>query len=470
MQQFTEIIKVISDFFWNNILLFLLCGAGVYFTIRLKFVQVRKFGAGFKRVFGGFSLRGKKADHRGMSSFQALTTAIAAQVGTGNITGCATALASGGPGAIFWMWVSAFFGMATIYSEAVLAQKFRKVKDGQVTGGPIYYIRAAFRGKFGKILAGFFSIAIILALGFMGNMVQSNSIGSAFQNAFDIPPLAVGVFVAAIAGFIFLGGVKRLASVTEKLVPVMAAFYIVGCLVILVINHDMVLAAFQQIFVLAFKPQAIAGGVAGVTVKEAMRYGVARGLFSNEAGMGSTPHAHALAKVKKPEEQGEIAMIGVFIDTFVVLTLTALVILTSGMLSSGETGTTLAQMAFNDAFGSFGNVFVAICMLFFAFSTIIGWYFFGEVNVRAMFGKKAVPVYSAVVVLFVLAGSALKVDLVWNLSDLFNGLMVIPNLIALLALSGLVVRISKGIKGKKDDERFPDDPEVRKLMAEESEK
>ncbi len=470
MQQFTEIIKVISDFFWNNILLFLLCGAGVYFTIRLKFVQVRKFGAGFKRVFGGFSLRGKKADHRGMSSFQALTTAIAAQVGTGNITGCATALASGGPGAIFWMWVSAFFGMATIYSEAVLAQKFRKVKDGQVTGGPIYYIRAAFRGKFGKILAGFFSIAIILALDFMGNMVQSNSIGSAFQNAFDIPPLAVGVFVAAVAGFIFLGGVKRLASVTEKLVPVMAAFYIVGCLVILVINHDMVLAAFQQIFVLAFKPQAIAGGVAGVTVKEAMRYGVARGLFSNEAGMGSTPHAHALAKVKKPEEQGEIAMIGVFIDTFVVLTLTALVILTSGMLSSGETGTTLAQMAFNDAFGSFGNVFVAICMLFFAFSTIIGWYFFGEVNVRAMFGKKAVPVYSAVVIAFVLVGSALKVDLVWNLSDLFNGLMVIPNLIALLALSGLVVRISKGVKGKKDEERFPDDPEVQKLMEEELEK
>ena len=304
----------------------------------------------------------------------------------------------------------------------------------------------------------------------MGNMVQSNSIGAAFHNAFGIPPLAVGVFVAAVAGFIFLGGVKRLASVTEKLVPVMAAFYIVGCLVILVLNHDMVLPAFRQIFVLAFEPQAIAGGVAGVTVKEAMRYGVARGLFSNEAGMGSTPHAHALAKVKKPQEQGEIAMIGVFIDTFVVLTLTALVILTSGMLSSGETGTTLAQMAFNDAFGSFGNAFVAICMLFFAFSTIIGWYFFGEVNVRAMFGKKAIPVYSAIVIVFVLVGSALKVDLVWNLSDLFNGLMVIPNLIALLALSGLVVRISKGVKGKKDDQRFPDDPEVQKLMAEESEK
>lgn len=468
MQQFADIISVISNFFWNNILLFLLCGTGIYFTIRLKFVQIRKFGEGFKRLFGGFSLRGKKADHKGMSSFQALTTAIAAQVGTGNITGCATALASGGPGAIFWMWVSAFFGMATIYGEAVLAQKFRTVQDGQITGGPIYYIRAAFRGKFGKFLATFFSIAIILALGFMGNMVQSNSIGTAFHNAFGVPALLVGVFVAAIAGFIFLGGVKRLASVTEKLVPIMAAFYIVGCLVILVINHDMVLTAFQQIFVLAFKPQAIAGGVAGVTVKEAMRYGVARGLFSNEAGMGSTPHAHALAKVKKPEDQGIIAMIGVFIDTFVVLTLTALVILTSGMLSSGETGTTLAQLAFNDAFGSFGNAFVAICMLFFAFSTIIGWYFFGEVNVRAMFGKKAIPVYSTIVILFVLVGSALKVDLVWNLSDLFNGLMVIPNLIALLALSGLVVRITKGVKGKKDDERFPDDPEVQKLMEEEN--
>lgn len=450
MDQAAQFVKSISDFFWNNILLFLLCGTGIYFTIRLKFIQVRKFGEGCRRLFGSINLNGKKADHEGMSSFQALTTAIAAQVGTGNITGCATALASGGPGAIFWMWMSAFFGMSTIFSEAVLAQKFRTVKDGQVTGGPIYYIRAAFTGKFGKFLAGFFSIAIICALGFMGNMVQSNSIGDAFHNAFGVPSLAVGIVVAAIAGFIFIGGIKRIASVTEKLVPVMAVFYIVGCVVILVINHDMVLEAFKQIFVLAFRPQAIAGGVAGVTVKEAMRYGVARGLFSNEAGMGSTPHAHALAKVEKPEDQGIIAMMGVFIDTFVVLTLTALVILTSGMLSSGESGTTLAQMAFNDAFGSFGNAFVAICMFFFAFSTIIGWYFFGEVNVKAMFGKKAVKVYSVIVVLFVVAGSCLKVDLVWNLSDLFNGLMVIPNLIGILALSGLVAKV---VKGEKNDQK-----------------
>ena len=436
MDQATQWIKLVSDFFWNYILLFLLLGTGVFFTLRLKWVQVRKFGEGMRRLFGNFSLHGKKADREGMSSFQALTTAVAAQVGTGNITGCATALASGGPGAIFWMWVSAFFGMATIYGEAVLAQKYRTVQDGQVTGGPMYYIRAAFTGRFGKVLSGFFSVALIFALGFMGGMVQSNSIGDAFHNAFGLPPLAIGVVVALLAGFIFIGGIKRIASVTEKLIPIMAAFYIAGCAVVLVINRGMLPAAIQQIFVLAFNPQAVAGGVAGVTVKEAMRYGVARGLFSNEAGMGSTPHAHALAKVEKPEDQGVVAMVGVFIDTFVVLTLTALVILTSGTLSSGESGTTLAQMAFTSAFGSFGQIFIAVCMLFFAFSTIIGWYFFGEANVKALFGKKAVRLYSIIVIVFVMMGSWLRVDLVWNLSDLFNGLMVIPNLIGLLALSG----------------------------------
>ena len=444
MDQLAAIVSQISDFVWNNLLLYLLVLTGILFTIRTRFVQVRRFGTGLKRLFGSINLNGEKANHEGMSSFQALTTAIAAQVGTGNITGCATALASGGPGAIFWMWVSAFFGMSTIYGEAVLAQKYKTVdEDGQVTGGPIYYIRARFRGKFGKFLAGFFSIAIIFALGFAGNMVQSNSIGDSFHNAFGISPIIIGVICAAIAAFIFLGGVARIASVTEKLVPVMAMFYIVGCAIILCINHATLIEAFRSIFVGAFQPQAIAGGVAGVTVKEAMRYGVARGLFSNEAGMGSTPHAHALAKVKKPQDQGVIAIVSVFIDTFVILTLTALVILSTGALSSGETGSALAQTAFDSAFGSFGSVFIAICMFFFAFSTIIGWYFFGEVNVKALFGKKAVKIYSALVVVCVVLGSALKVDLVWNLSDLFNGLMVFPNLIALIALSGVVAKMAR---------------------------
>ena len=443
MAIFTAAIEQASDILWNSLLLFLLVGTGVFFTIRLRGVQLRRFGEGFHRVFGNFTLRGKKADDQGMSSFQALATAIAAQVGTGNITGCATALVSGGPGALFWVWVSAFFGMATIYAEAVLAQRYRTTVNGKVTGGPAYYIRAAFKGTFGKVLAGVFSVLIILALGFMGNMVQSNSIGDAFHNAFGMSHLAVGIVVAVIAAFIFLGGVQRIAAVTEKIVPIMAAFYIVGCVVILVMNYKALPNAFTQIFVLAFNPQAMAGGVAGVTVQQAMRFGVARGLFSNEAGMGSTPHAHALAKVNHPREQGAVAILGVFIDTFVVLTLTGLVLITSGLIPEGLTGTALTQAAFSQAFGGFGPVFIAICMFFFAFSTIIGWYFFGQSNFKALFGEKALPVYSAIVVVFILVGSTLKVDLVWAMADFFNGLMAVPNLLALLALSGVVAAIDK---------------------------
>ena len=445
MDQLTTLVSQVSDFVWNNLLLYILVLTGIIFSIRLKFIQVRKFGEGMRRVFGGINLFGKQADKDGMSSFQALATAIAAQVGTGNIAGCATALISGGPGAIFWMWLSAFFGMATIYGEAVLAQKFKtRSETGEVIGGPVYYIRQAFKGGFGKFLAGFFAVAIILALGLMGNMVQSNSIGDAFYNAFGVNKLIVGIIIAAIAAFIFLGGMKRIASVTEKMVPIMAALYIVGSLVVIIANIKNIPNVFYQIFVGAFNPTAVLGGAAGITVKAAMRFGVARGLFSNEAGMGSTPHAHAVAKVDKPEDQGIVAMIGVFLDTFVVLTLTALVILSTNSLGSGAEGVALAQLAFSKVFGNFGGVFIAICLLFFAFSTIIGWYFFGEQNIKYLFGQKAVKIYALLVVIFVIIGSTLKVDLVWNLSDLFNGIMVFPNLLALLALSGLVVAISRG--------------------------
>ena len=445
MDQLATLVSQVKDFIWDNLLLYILVLTGIIFSIRLKFIQVRKFGEGMRRVFGGINLFGKHADKDGMSSFQALATAIAAQVGTGNITGCATALLAGGPGAIFWMWLSAFFGMATIYGEAVLAQKFKtRSETGEVIGGPVYYIRQAFKGGFGKFLAGFFAVAIILALGLMGNMVQSNSIGDAFYNAFGVNKLIVGIIIAAIAAFIFLGGMKRIASVTEKVVPIMAALYIVGSLVVIIANIKNIPNVFYQIFVGAFNPTAVLGGAAGITVKAAMRYGVARGLFSNEAGMGSTPHAHAVAKVDKPEDQGIVAMIGVFLDTFVVLTLTALVILSTNSLGSGAEGVALAQLAFSKVFGNFGGVFIAICLLFFAFSTIIGWYFFGEQNIKYLFGQKAVKIYALLVVIFVIIGSTLKVDLVWNLSDLFNGIMVFPNLLALLPLSGLVVAISRG--------------------------
>lgn len=436
------IVEKVNSFLWDYALLVLLLGTGVFYTVSLRFVQVRKFGAGMKKLFGNFSLHGKNSEN-GLSSFQALATAIAAQVGTGNIAGAATAIASGGPGAIFWMWVSAFFGMATIYAEAVMAQHTRTKENGVIVGGPIYYIRYIFKGAFGKFLAGFFSVAIILALGFMGNMVQSNSIGSSFSTAFGVPAIAVGAVVAMIAAFIFIGGINRIARVTEKVVPLMALIYVIGCLVILIMNISSLGKAFHDIFVAAFNPDAVLGGALGITVQKAMRFGVARGLFSNEAGMGSTPHAHATADVEHPADQGIIAMMGVFIDTFVILTMTALVILTTGALSSGETASALAQVAFDSAFGSFGKVFIAICMLFFAFTTIMGWYYFGEVNVRHLFGNKAVKVYALLVVIFVLVGSALKVDLVWDMSDMFNGLMVIPNLIAILFSVKIVLRLTK---------------------------
>ena len=442
MEMVASVVEVVNKFLWDYALLILLLGTGIFYSFRLKFIQVRKFGAGMKKMFGGFSLHGKSSEN-GLSSFQALATAIAAQVGTGNIAGAATAIASGGPGASFGMWVSAFFGMATIYADAVMAQHTRVKENGAIVGGPVYYIKYIFKGKFGKFLAGFFSVAIILALGFMGNMVQSNSIGSSFSTAFGVDPLVVGVIIALIAAVIFIGGINRIARVTEKVVPLMALVYIVGCLIILFMNLEGTGRAFQDIFVAAFNPSAVLGGAAGVTVQKAMRFGVARGLFSNEAGMGSTPHAHATADVKHPGDQGIIAMVGVFIDTFVILTLTALVILSTGALASGETAAALAQVAFDSAFGSFGKVFIAICMLFFAFTTIIGWYYFGEVNVRHLLGNKAVKIYAFLVVICVLVGSVLKVDLVWNMSDMFNGLMVIPNLIAILASVKIVARLSK---------------------------
>ncbi|MGM9594520.1 MAG: alanine/glycine:cation symporter family protein [Candidatus Onthomonas sp.] len=437
-----KIVSTVNTFLWDYALLILLLGTGIIYTVALRFIQVRKFGAGMKAMFGNFSLHGKN-NGKGLSSFQALATAIAAQVGTGNIAGAATAIAAGGPGAIFWMWVSAFFGMATIYAEAVMAQYTRKEENGVLVGGPIYYIKHIFTGKFGTFLSGFFSVAIILALGFMGNAVQSNSISTAFAAAFPVQTWMVGIVVAIVAGCIFLGGIKRIARITEKVVPIMALIYVVGGLVILVQNPAGTAKAFHDIFVAAFNPDAVLGGALGVTVQKAMRYGVARGLFSNEAGMGSTPHAHATAEVQHPADQGIVAMIGVFIDTFIILTMTALVILSTGALDSGLTGSQLAQFAFNSAFGSFGTVFIAVCMLFFAFTTIIGWYYFGEVNVRHLFGAKAVKVYAVLVVLCVLVGSVLKVQLVWDMSDMFNGLMVIPNLIAILASIGIVRKLTR---------------------------
>ena len=455
------IVCKINEYLSNYILVFLLVGVGLWYSIKTRFIQVRCFGEGMRKVFGNLKLKGDRHDS-GMSSFQALATAIAAQVGTGNIVGASGAILTGGPGAIFWMWIIAFFGMATIYAEATLAQKTRIVDpDGTVRGGPVYYITTAFKGGFGKFLAGFFAVAIVLALGFMGCMVQSNSIGSTMNTAFGIPTWVSGVILVIICAVIFLGGVQRLASVTEKLVPIMAAIFLLGGLAVLAVRITYIPATFAMIFKYAFQPQAIIGGGFGYAIKTAISQGAKRGLFSNEAGMGSTPHAHAQANVAHPHDQGVVAMIGVFIDTFVVLTLNALVIISTLYTADGPladcgaaaasttlTKANLAQTAFGTVFGEkFGAMFVAVCLFFFAFSTVLSWNLFGKINANYLFGKKnprrCTVVYSIIALVFVFIGTLASNDLVWELTDMFNNLMVIPNAIALFALTGMVVAMCK---------------------------
>ena len=459
-----SIVQNINTYLSNYILIILLVGVGLFYSIKTRFVQVRCFGEGWKKMFANFSLSGEKQES-GLTSFQSLATAIAAQVGTGNIVGASGAILVGGPGAIFWMWIIAFLGMATIYAEAVLAQETRVTSaDGEVRGGPVFYIKKAFSGGFGTFLAVFFAIASVLALGFMGSMVQSNSIAETCNTAFNIPVWVVGVIIAAIAAIIFIGGAQRLASVTEKIVPFMAILYIIGGIVILVARIKFVPATFGMIFKFAFTPDALIGGGIGYAIKTAISQGAKRGLFSNEAGMGSTPHAHAMANVEKPHDQGVAAMIGVFIDTFVVLTMTALVLISCIFVGNGPlagaTGATYAdmianagisktnvmQMAYGTIVGeSFGNIFIAICLFFFAFSTIISWNFFGKLNAQYLTknSKAGVLLYAVISIAFIFTGSILSNDLVWELTDFFNYLMVLPNAIALIALGKVVAKNSK---------------------------
>ena len=471
-----NLFKTINAYLSDYVLIILLVGTGLFFTIRTRFVQVRCFGEGMKQVFGGIFSKNKSKGH-GLSSFQALATAIAAQVGTGNIVGASGAILIGGPGAIFWMWVIAFLGMATNYAEAVLAQKTRKVEGEHIFGGPVYYIKHAFRGTFGKILALIFSITAVLALGFMGLMVQSNSIAESFSNAFGIPAgytWIIGLVLVALCALIFFGGVKRLAAITEKLVPLMAILFLLCGFIILCIRIKYIPETFGMIFKYAFTPSALIGGGVGAAIKIAVSQGAKRGLFSNEAGMGSTPHAHAMASVEHPHQQGVAAMIGVFVDTFMVLTMTALVVISTlyceGGILHGLSGdayqaaisgplaiiskTNAMQQAVSSVFGStVGSIFVAICLLFFAFSTIICWNFFGKLNAQYLFknNKVCVIIYSSISILCVFLGTVLSNDLVWELTDFFNYLMVLPNVIALIALSRLVVDETKEAKQCKKE-------------------
>ncbi|MBE5731855.1 MAG: sodium:alanine symporter family protein [Clostridiales bacterium] len=476
----------INKYFSGWVLVILLVGVGLFFTIRTKFAQVRYFGQGAKQVFGNLKFKGDK-QKSGMSSFQAFATAVAAQVGTGNIVGATAAILIGGPGAIFWMWIIAFLGMGTIYAEAVLAQK-TKILDGKgnVLGGPVYYIKKAFPNGFGKFLAIFFAVATVIALGFVGTMVQSNSISGSVTNAISAAAgtampqwiaLIVGIVVAVVAGIIFIGGVSRLASVTEKIVPFMALIYILGGLVILCCCITSLPRAFGMIFEYAFNPKAIIGGTAIEAIILAIQNGAKRGLFSNEAGMGSTPHAHAQANVKTAHEQGCTAMFGVFLDTFVVLTMTALIVITALYVKGGITmstttisdasgvaivnpgdwfvklngdyqvisGSNGVATGFAVAFGSgnvaftIGSIFVAVCLTFFAFSTILSWNLFGKINFNYLFKGKGTIVYTIIALVFIVLGAVFQNGLVWELTDFFNYLMVLPNVIALIALSKMVV-------------------------------
>lgn len=436
MDLFQHIINYTNILFWDYFLIYLLLFCGIFFTFSLKFIQVRKLSLSI--------FKNDTKSNNGISPFSALMTSISAQVGTGNIAGVSLAIVCGGPGAIFWMWVSAFFGMATIFAEATLAQKFKKITPNGVTGGPAYYIQNAL----GKGVSKLFAFTAILGLGIIGCIVQSNSIALSFSTAFNLNPLSIGIILALLSSIVFLGGIKRLSSVTEKLVPIMAIFYIIGALVVIFTNRHNIFPSFIDILTLAFKPVSIAGGAVGISVKSAVRHGICRGLFSNEAGMGSTPHAHALASASHPAKQGLVAIFGVFIDTFIILNLTAFVILTtfenfSALLSTNLTGVALAQYAFSQVLGSFGSYFIAICMFFFGFSSILGLYLFGEINFKYIFGTKHINRYTFTIIFSIILGSVLNISLVWNLVDLLNGFLVIPNVISLLILAPIVIKLAK---------------------------
>lgn len=418
----------------------ILISVGVFFTWKLRFVP-RHYRSAWKLLFADQTAKGKASANEGMSPVQALSTAIASQVGTGNIVGVAMALFMGGPGALFWLWVSAICGMSTNFAEATLGQKYKTLNDdGHMVGGPAYYIR---QGMNNKWLAVIFSIFFIMALGMIGIMVQANSISDAVGTFLpaSFNKLYIGIALTIFVGFVLSGGVTSIASFAERVVPFMAGIFVIGSLAFVFMNFSLLGDTFTDVFKYAFTPKAGAGGVVGYSVMSATRYGISRGLFSNEAGLGSTPHAHAIAKVKNPYEQGMFAMIGLSVN-ILICTLTALVIMLSGVLESHPDmlGIGMAQEAFCTKFGIIGKYFIAVAIFFFALTTIIGWYFFAAQNVRYLFGEKMIWPYRTVVMLLIVVASVTKVELVWELADTFNFFIVLPNVIALLFLSPQVAR------------------------------
>lgn len=430
----------ISDFIWGPPLLILLVGTGIYLTLLLRGLQFRKL---FHSLWLALVKRKEDGDGPGdISHFQALMTALAATVGTGNIAGVATAIAIGGPGALFWMWITGLFGMATKYAEAVLAVKYRVVdENGQMSGGPMYYISKGLNLKWlGALFAIFASIA---AFG-IGNMVQSNSVADAVNHSFNIPVEYTGIALAILTGLVILGGIKSIGRVTQILVPTMVVFYMAAALVVVMIHIGEVPNVIAHVLIEAFTPTAASGGFAGATVMLTIRMGVARGVFSNESGLGSAPIAAAAAKTKHPVTQALVSMTQTFIDTIVVCSFTGFAILVSGVMKTGATGVPLTSMAFETALpGEWGGIVISLGIIFFAYSTILGWCYYGEKSIEYLLGIKSVLPYRLLFVIAVFVGAVVKLDLVWTFADIMNGLMALPNLIGLLGLGGIVAAETK---------------------------
>ncbi len=434
-----DLLNVISAWVWGPFMLCLLLGTGIYLTIGLKIIPWRKIPAAFSLL-----LNKSNAHEKGqISAFQALMTSLSATIGTGNIVGVATAISLGGPGAIFWMWVTAFFGMATKYAEALLAVKFREIDNHQqYVGGPMYYIRNGLGCQWNFLAILFAMFASIASFG-IGNMVQANSVAESIEATFNVPKIYTGIIVMLLTSAVIIGGVTRIAKVAAKMVPIMSGLYITACLSVIIINYEQIPGAFALIMSHAFTGTAAAGGFVGTTFWAAIRFGVARGVFSNEAGLGSAPIAHAAAKTDEPVKQGLVAMLGTFIDTLIICTMTALVILVTDSWISGASGPELASMAFARNLFEFGRYLVVISLAVFAFSTLLGWSYYGERCVEFLLGKKSIWPFRFLWLIVIPLGALGELKLVWLIAEIMNALMAVPNLIALVLLSTLVFKTTK---------------------------
>ncbi len=454
MEFITEMVGAINGVVWGVPMLILILGAGLFLTVGLRFLTIMKIPFGFSLLWKG---RIPGNDAGDITPFNALMTSLSATIGTGNIAGVATAIFLGGPGAVFWMWMTALVGMGTKYAEAVCAVRFReKDESGNFVGGPMYYIQNGMGENWCWLAITFALFAGIAGFG-IGNMVQSNSIADALYTTFNIPHLYTGIIVALLVGAVLLGGIQRISQVAGALVPFMAALYILASIVVLAINANAIPAAFGLIFTHAFSPAAATGGFAGAAVWAAIRFGVARGVFSNEAGLGSAPIAHAAAKTKGPVSQGLVAMLGTFIDTLIVCTFTALAILSTGVWTSGATGAALTSAAFEAALPGFGGVIIAVSLAIFAFTTIIGWSYYSERSLQYLFGTSIIMPFRAVWSLAAIVGATVKLGFIWLLADTLNAMMAIPNLVALIVLSPIVFAVTKeffNTRGKSEDNPF----------------